>query len=57
MIYRIYTKRLLEMLELFPVVAVIGPRQVGRSRRSCRCTCLRHDFTIFALTTAWKSTV
>lgn len=31
MIYRIYTKRLLEMLELFPVVAVIGPRQVGKS--------------------------
>jgi predicted AAA+ superfamily ATPase len=31
MIYRIYTTRLLEMLNLFPVVAVIGPRQVGKS--------------------------
>jgi len=31
MIERIYTQRLLEMLNLFPVVAVIGPRQVGKS--------------------------
>lgn len=31
MIYRIHTKRLIEMLNLFPVVAVIGPRQVGKS--------------------------
>ncbi len=31
MIYRIYATRLLEMLNLFPVVAVIGPRQVGKS--------------------------
>lgn len=31
MIYRIYTARLLEMLNSFPVVAVIGPRQVGKS--------------------------
>jgi uncharacterized protein len=31
MIYRIHTTRLVEMLNLFPVVAVIGPRQVGKS--------------------------
>ncbi|MBM4024087.1 MAG: ATP-binding protein [Planctomycetes bacterium] len=31
MIERVYTKRLLEMLAVFPVVAVIGPRQVGKS--------------------------
>ena len=31
MIYRIYTTRLTELLDLFPVVAVIGPRQVGKS--------------------------
>jgi uncharacterized protein len=30
-IYRIYTTRLTELLNLFPVVAVIGPRQVGKS--------------------------
>jgi len=31
MIKRVHEKRLLEMLEAFPVVAVIGPRQVGKS--------------------------
>jgi predicted AAA+ superfamily ATPase len=31
MIYRVYTTRLTEMLNFFPVVAVIGPRQVGKS--------------------------
>jgi predicted AAA+ superfamily ATPase len=31
MIYRVFTTRFLEMLNLFPVVAVIGPRQVGKS--------------------------
>jgi len=31
MIKRIQEKRLLEMLDRFPVVAVIGPRQVGKS--------------------------
>jgi predicted AAA+ superfamily ATPase len=31
MIERIQTRQLLEMLNLFPVVAVIGPRQVGKS--------------------------
>lgn len=31
MIYRAHTARLVEMLNLFPVIAVIGPRQVGKS--------------------------
>lgn len=31
MIDRLYKNTLLEMLEIFPVVAVIGPRQVGKS--------------------------
>lgn len=31
MIYRVHTTRMVEMLNLFPVVAVIGPRQVGKS--------------------------
>lgn len=31
MIARVHTQRLLDMLDLFPVVAVIGPRQVGKS--------------------------
>ena len=31
MIERIHQKRLLELLDLFPVVAVVGPRQVGKS--------------------------
>lgn len=31
MIERVHAKRLLELLESFPVVAVIGPRQVGKS--------------------------
>ena len=31
MIKRFHEKMLLEMLQVFPVVAVIGPRQVGKS--------------------------
>ncbi len=31
MIYRAFTKRLKEFLDVFPVVAVVGPRQVGKS--------------------------